>query len=656
MFMYPKSARKAIKKFISKKLKIEKLSKKHQYILLEYGLHGFLPESLYNDAIRFDIMNIRFFSPKIVKVIDIINVFKNLCRLDNYLEEIILYHKKSLMVSGLNVIKFMLEFNILLSSDIEWIVNENIINVVHILKINPSLITFKISLSLTQIVDVVKDLSIKDVIHVYSIVNNLNLSTILYISDNFNIPPLHNILYTLYDVCECFKLIKKYPMYDIINFIHSDVKYNPEFINSVKEFIDKNLPNLYDSLNIYLVSVIPNSNLLNEYKIKTVAMFGFTYKTDINTLSNDERDFIKYNISYYDAKDKEFTKIFRQTDPTCIPMSVKNITRSRFKKHSFKSSVIKKEKDSLDDILKYIDNNRKKLSIHDIETILSTYQNPCIVRRIIISSININTKIILLKIIKDWKPMINNNIKVSRNTMNEIYTKILHNHKKIFSYLSSVTSNNDIINCKCFRCSSLFFKDLKSINANLFTDDGLLSRLYDLCRYAIHGKINQNIVGFNCWGPLIDIMYNENKRKRLPMLLKNIKLSNILVCGKDIYKTLVNITETPSYKLMIDSIYVLNDQYAKIVIFFNTIIEYIISTVYYRVVILDNTKNVREFVSKVLNTSIESCGILFHHVDVDKKIEYELYNMNEHGIITTYLYDLAFNVISIILDDINGVD
>ncbi|AST09258.1 hypothetical protein Murmansk-063 [Murmansk poxvirus] len=660
MFMYPDSARKALSKLISKNLQIEKVSKKYQLILLEYGLHGVLPNSLYDDAIKFDILNIRFFSPDVVKVVDIINAFQNLCRVDNNLKDIVIFHKKSLMVSGLNVVKLMLEFNLLLSSDIEWMVTENIVNVVHLLKINASMINFKISLSTTEIIDLVKELSIEDIIRVYSLVNNLDLATILHISNNYNVPPLHNILYTFYDVNECIKLVKKYPMDNVIEFINTDVKFNPVFINEVKEFVNKNLPNLYDNLNEYLVSIIPKDDLLKEYRIKTVAMFGFDYNTDVSTLYEDEKDFIKYNISYYDFRCRKFADAFRLSEPKCIPMKVGDVIRR--KRVSFKSTVIRKEKDSLEDILKHIDNAKRKknkVTIDDMEKILSSFHlNPCIARRIIISSTDTKTKIMALKVVKNWKSYvlsqcINSNGIVTE-TINELSTKILHHHRIIFKYLSSVTTNSDITNCKCSKCDILFFTDLKSIDADLFTDDGIVSRLYDLTRYAMHGKINQNLVGVNCWGPLADMMFHENKRKRLSVILKNIKWSNILVCGEDIYPTLSNIVDTPSFKLMIDPIYVLNDQYAKVVIFFNTIIEYIVSTVYYRLAILGNNSNVREFVSKVLNTVVEACGILFHHVKVDKKVECELEEMSEKGVIPNYLYNLSLNVVSTIFDDING--
>ncbi|AUO38364.1 hypothetical protein 51.1rMVA_078 [Vaccinia virus] len=60
---------------------------------------------------------------------------------------------------------------------------------------------------------------------------------------------------------------------------------------------------------------------------------------------------------------------------------------------------------------------------------------------------------------------------------------------------------------------SLFYRELKSVRCDLRTDDGLLDRLYDLTRYALHGKINQNLIGQRCWGPLTEMLFNENKKK-----------------------------------------------------------------------------------------------------------------------------------------------
>ncbi|AUL80480.1 hypothetical protein [Vaccinia virus] len=127
MFMYPECARKALSKLISEKLIIEKVSSKHQLVLLDYGLHGLLPKSLYLEAIISDILNVRFFPPEIINVTDIVTTLQNSCRVDAYLKSVSLYHKDSLIVSGPNVVKLMIEYNLLTHSDLEWLINENVV-------------------------------------------------------------------------------------------------------------------------------------------------------------------------------------------------------------------------------------------------------------------------------------------------------------------------------------------------------------------------------------------------------------------------------------------------------------------------------------------------------------------------------------------------
>ncbi|AXN75298.1 Membrane protein [Orthopoxvirus akhmetapox] len=664
MFMYPESARKALSKLISKKLNIEKVSIKHQLVLLDYGLHGLLPKSLYLEAIDSDILNVRFFPPEIINISDIIKALQNSCRVDEYLKAVSLYHKNSLMVSGLNVVKLMIEYNLLTRGDLEWLINKNVVKATHLLKINAHMINFKIDLTVDEIVDVVKDITVGATLHLYNILNNLDLETVLSISDKYNVPPVHDILSKLTDEERCIQLVKKYPVDNVINFISRDVRYSATFIKSIKYFVNENLPIIYDGLNDYLHSVITDEDLIEEYKIKSVAMFNLEYKTDIETLTSDEQKFIETNIAYYDFRCRQFANEFR--DYIMIKERRQITIRSgdrirRFRRPiSLRSTIIKKDTDSLEDILTHIDNARQnsKVSIEDVERIISSFRlNPCVVRRTMLSDIDIKTKIMVLKIVKDWKSctLTLSAIKgiMVTDTINTVLSKILHHHRNVFKYLTSV-DNKEITMCNCSRCVSLFYRELKSVLCDLNTDDGLLARLYDLTRYAIHGKINQNLIGQRCWGPLTEMMFNEDKKRKLNNLMEYIKISDMLVYGYSIEKTLIPITESLSFKLSVDAMSVLNDQYAKVVIFFNTIIEYIVATIYYRLAVLDNYTTVKHFVSKVLHTVMEACGVLFSYIKVNDKIEHELEEMVDKGTVPSYLYHLSINVISIILDDING--
>ncbi|AOP31328.1 hypothetical protein RCNV-85A-051 [Raccoonpox virus] len=664
MFMYPEFVRKALSKLISKKLKIEKVSSKYQLVLLDYGLHGLLPKSLYLEAINSDILNVRFFPPEIINVADIITALQNSCRVDDYLKSISLYHKNSLIVSGLNVVKLMIEYDLLSRSDLEWLIRENIVRATHLLKINAYMINFKIDLTVDEIRDVVKEIPVGSVLHLYNILNNIDLEIVISISDEYNVPPIHDVLHNLTDEQICINLVKKYPLDNVINFIRQDIKYSPSFISAVKQFVNENLPTMYDGLNDYLYSVIVEEELIDEYKIKSVAMFNLGYETEIDMLTLDERKFVETNIAYYDFRYRRFADEFRnfimKTERRLITMQSGDRVRRSRRPKSLRSTIIKKDTDSLEDVLEHIDNARRnsKLSIGDVERIISSFRlNPCIVRRVMLSSIDIKTKIMVIKIVKDWKScsLTLSAIKgiMVTDTINTVFSKILHYHRKIFKYITSV-DDKDITSCCCSRCINLFYRELKSIVCNLDTDDGLLDRLYDLTRYAIHGKINQKLIGQRCWGPLTEMMFNEVKKKKLNDLMEHIRISDMLVYGYSINETLIPFTDSLSFKLSVDTMSVLNDQYAKVVIFFNTIIEYIVATIYYRLAVLNNYDGIKHFVSKVLHTVIEACGVLFSHIKVHDKIEHEMEEMVDKGTVPSYLYHLSITTISIILDDING--
>ncbi|ABD97636.1 unknown [Taterapox virus] len=77
------------------------------------------------------------------------------------------------MVSGLNVVKLMIEYNLLTHSDLEWLINENVIKAY--------MINFKIYLTVDEIIDLVKDIPVGSTLHLYNILNNLDLNIVLHI-------------------------------------------------------------------------------------------------------------------------------------------------------------------------------------------------------------------------------------------------------------------------------------------------------------------------------------------------------------------------------------------------------------------------------------------------------------------------------------------
>ncbi|AUL80479.1 hypothetical protein [Vaccinia virus] len=223
---------------------------------------------------------------------------------------------------------------------------------------------------------------------------------------------------------------------------------------------------MYDGLNDYLHSVIIDEDLIEEYKIKSVAKFHLEYKADVNNLTLDEQIFVEVNISYYDFRYREFADEFRDyimiKERRQITMQSGDRIRRFRRPMSLRSTIIKKDTDSLEEILAHIDNARKnsKVSIDDVERIISSFRlNACVVRRTMLSDIDIKTKIMVLKIVKDWKScaLTLSAIKgiLVTDTINTVLSKILHQHRNVFKNLTAV-ENKEIAVWNCSRCLSLF--------------------------------------------------------------------------------------------------------------------------------------------------------------------------------------------------------
>ncbi|ABQ43516.1 hypothetical protein [Tanapox virus] len=675
LYMYPKNARKALSKLISKKLIIDKVSKKHIKSLLDYGIHGLLPESVYDYAIRVDIKNIRFFQPNVVRITDLIKVLKTSSVIDTKLYNAIIVNKKKLLESGIHIIKLIVNSDLITKDDIDWMLENKIIGLTSLLKIKPSLASKQMNLSKEEIIDIVKNIPSYNLPYLYDNIL-MDLDTVIYLSDEFNIPPLNYALFKLASISKALELVKKYPEENIVDYLPNAIKKEKRFLENVNEIVLSFFPNMITSINKLLLSEYSKDYLIKKYGVRSVAMFNFVnLEIKMDDLTQTEKEFIEKNIIYYDTNCRDFAIKFRNiimnNENRVITMNANKPIQKIMKISSSIRKSIVVEKNSIEEILIHIDNARtsQKLSKNNIESLLYPFRlNPCVVRNVLLSNSKTKTKIIALKVIKNWKSQSITPTSTFYKTkgviimdmMDYIATKVLHNYVVIFDKFKKLENGPSVLSCKCYKCKNEE-NNLKSKNIVLSknsSDDDLINCLHDLVRYAVHGYVNPSIIKFSGWGPLIGFISGNRKIKN-DMFIKIMENDNLIdssvnFSGINLVSKLVYITSVSLESIIGNKIFPLNDSYAKVVILLNVILEYMFVILMYRLIVNQRFTGVREFVSKIVNKTLESSGVYFCQIKTNENINIEIDELLSNGSTPVYLIHLFLKVVSIILEEING--
>ncbi|UED36550.1 hypothetical protein SPVwb_037 [Swinepox virus] len=674
-YMYPKNARKVISKIISLQLDIKKLPKKYINTMLEFGLHGNLPACMYKDAVSYDINNIRFLPYNCVMVKDLINVIKSSSVIDTRLHQSVLKHRRALIDYGDQDIITLMIINKLLSiDDISYILDKKIIHVTKILKIDPTVANSNMKLNKIELVDVITSIPKSSYTYLY---NNMiiDLDTLLYLSDAFHIPPTHISLRSLRDINRIIELLKKYPNNNIIDYISDSIKSNSSFIHILHMIISNMFPAIIPSVNDFISTVVDKDRLINMYGIKCVAMFSYDINMiDLESLDDSDYIFIEKNISIYDVKCRDFANMIRdkvkREKNRILTTKCEDIIRYI---KLFSKNRINDENNKVEEVLIHIDNVSKnnKLSLSDISSLMDQFRlNPCTIRNILLSSATIKSKLLALRTVKNWKCYSLTNVSMYKkikgvivmDMVDYISTNILKYHKQLYDKMSTFEYKRDIKSCKCSICSDSIthhiYETTSCINYKS-TDNDLMIVLFNLTRYLMHGMIHPNLISVKGWGPLIGLLTGDigiNLKLYSTMNINGLRYGDITLSSYDMSNKLVSIINTPIYELIpFTTCCSLNEYYSKIVILINVILEYMISIILYRILIVKRFNNIKEFISKVVNTVLESSGIYFCQMRVHEQIELEIDELIINGSMPVQLMHLLLKVASIILEEIKEI-
>ncbi len=666
--IYPKHVRGAIDKLLKNKLKIDKVSTKTLTILLEFGFHGYFPSSMYKEVVEYDVSNVKYLPPESVVLGDLISAIKISPTIDSHLKKSVLLNRKPLIVADNGMIDTLIDNDVLTRDDVEWIVEHNLANSVDILIKNPSLAVPSMKISSSELKYLFTHCP-HDTSDLYSILD-VELDTLLHLSDEINVPPLHDQLLKLENMERCIELVKKYPKEPIVDFISPYVKFNPRFVREMHLTVDELLPEINHSINKLLFLVTPHEDLIRDYGIKVSAMFSINYVVEVDTLNTEDCKFVEKHINVYDLYFRDFAQQFRskilKNENRHITMKTgdKYRTSKRCSGRRYRKSV-----NSIEEVLIHIDTIHKsqKVKLSDVEQLLSGYRlDVCAGRNVMLSNATLATKMLALKVIRDWKSQnltfTMGCVKVKNiilmDMLNYLSSRILQVYSNTYTYIETKSKVLTPV-CKCDEMCFQQTESLKKIKyfGDKFSDDFILTRVHDLVLLAMHGVICLRVLDFKLWGPLSNLLKGncsiDNVKLRLVLNHDNLENCSVFSSRLNYSNDLVIFTSLPSFRFS-DIENSFNERYSKVIIVLDTILEYMLSAIFYRIVVVEKTYNMKLFISKLISTVFEAVGVYFCAMRIDDMIDIELDNFIERGSSPSQLLHLLLRVILIIVEEING--
>ncbi|AWU47085.1 Virulence [Sea otter poxvirus] len=683
MLVYPKPVRTALKKLLSVNLCIGKLSRKHIMNLLDYSLHGMLPDKIYGDAIKLSVTNVRFFDLDVIRIDDLILAIREFTVIPEELYSTILFHKRYLLENcDIDILKCLIANDLIYKDDIKTLLNNHVVTPTCILYHNYTLACDIMSFTALELGDLLAKIDKTKWLHVISSVSILP-AQLIYLSDVLNYPPVNKSLNDIVSYSHCLKLIKKYYEYPLIQYVNEDIKKLREFMYGCVNIIDMMLPKINRKLNEFIYNNFDSNELIKKYGIKSIAMFGINIhiNTDIHTLTNVEKSFIEEHIELYDSINRKFSSRFREHIQVCNNRTITMKSGDATNQHDDTHPLVKNihsQKAMLLDLLLYVDNTHNNIKYKDLYLLMSEFcVYPLACQNILLSSLTLRTKKMAIKIIRKWRV----NSLVAKSSYTRIVngvmfldifeyacTRILQEYKTMYSNLFFNDIKTIPPKCNCTDCILSYDPVLKrSLKSNIFkgtksylfpcsdiTDKSLLNALSDIIMFAIHGYVDLKFSGYSNWGPLLTMIAGVRVLdiSIIKQAIENISQANICAGGLQSTDTLVDIRDIKIHKLLHCCI-TMNPSLVSVIIFFNSIIEYIITLCIYRIHVLGKKSRIREFLNKIIGTILEPFGIYYCAMNINNAVITELLDTN-FTVTYMHLFHLILRIILIILENING--
>ncbi|ASC55608.1 hypothetical protein SePPVgORF021 [Seal parapoxvirus] len=664
MLLYPKKAREAAAALAKKNMCAEKLSRQQLQCLVAYGLHGDLPESVYEDAVAVCASNVMYFPPQKVKVPDLVLALKNNIKIPRKMMPAVCLHKRSLLATGdTEVMQALLASGAVYESEVVDLVQRGCVSAVLALTCAPWAASRRFHLTRTEIETVCRAI---DPSLVNDMIPKLRICSqdLLALADTVGIPPLNKALGEIDDAATCARLVCDWPYLNVMKFLSADMVRSKEFARAVREnamalrvrpvgadrlvgiskFRSRMLPE--EHTNFHYDEDSAAANFCSAARSFKTSRSAKSCVPDESAESDDElcnsigplarrqslfspRSSARSSASSYRARcaSLRVTETPLASAAGCTP-----------------KAKLASATDTAEELLCHLSDEwaqGRRAKTAALEKMLADFRlNPTFARTMLSSDAPVELKKKMLKVVCAWQTVgdffsaCTASIECSTD---QILSLLLQNYRHVGAVMELLSKPPLPPGCGCEFCGRHMTSGRAALRSASFgagalaspelDDAALLAAVFDMCLLALHGVVDPSFAGSVAWGPLSCALEGSRRmdaaRVTSALNYEQLIFANFSPDGVKNTNSLLRLSRVKVPDLAANAS-VLNPAHAHALIAVGCIAEYMLAAIFFRVTVLRRLSKIREFVTKVVSVAMEATGTALPTIKVHERVEKEV--------------------------------
>ncbi|AIZ77279.1 hypothetical protein SB87_gp026 [Parapoxvirus red deer/HL953] len=680
MLLYPRKARDAAAALIKKNLRPEKLSRPQLQCLLAHGLHGELPDCMYEEAVAQCPANVVYFSPHKVKVPDLVLAIKGVRRIPKNMMPAVCFNKRALMAThDMDVLRALLAAGVVYAPEVADLVESGHIPAVLALTCAPWTASTRLRLSRTEIETVCRAIppdSIADMIPKLRI----SPQDLVALADEGGIPPTNVALCDLEDAATCARLVCEWPYFNILKFLSVDMVRSREFSRAVREGAMELCVRPMGADHMVGISKSRSRRLPEEHvdfvyeEYDTADSLGSARSAGTSatsasasrsthsgeggdddtsasgSLGSDEsrdrvgplaRRFTFSSSMYSRASSIRSSSASVRLGARCLRMSEPVVCgAARVPRPMPACSAV----DTAEELLCHLSDEwrqGRRARSATLRRVLEDFRlSATFPRQMLCSDAPVELKKKMLKVICGWTAVGEPSCAVTAAiecSTDQIMARLLVAHPRLNELLAALSKPPLPPLCGCGFCERQAAPGRSALRSASFgagaaasaelDDAALLAAVADMTLLAMHGVVDPCFAGSSAWGPLSCALAGSRTldERRMCDALRYEKLifANFSADGVKDTNALVRVSHVKICDFVAEAD-LLNHAHARALIVTGCVAEYLLAAIFFRVTVLRRMCKIREFVAQVVSAATEATGTPATPIKVHDRVENEI--------------------------------
>ncbi|AKC03197.1 ERK1/2 activator protein [Bovine papular stomatitis virus] len=672
MLLYPRKARDAAAALAKKSFCAEKLSRSQLQCLLAHGLHGELPESVYEEAVAACPLNVMYFPPHAVKLPDLITALKTVKTVPKKMTPVVILNKRQLLAArDMDVLRVLLSAGLVYEPEVVDLVEKGEVPAVLALTCAPWTACPRLRLTRTEIETVCRAI---DPSNVNEMIPKLKISPqdLVALADKGNIPPLNRALCELEDACTCARLVCEWPYFNIMKFLSVDMVRSKEFARAVREGAAALCVRPVGADNLVGISKSQSRRLPEEHvdfhydESDTTDSCSNTWSTRSTHSTRSTRSTRSGDSPDSESFEEPGPLVRRNTARACAPRASVRSSAASIRRHRgstrISEPVISSEgrmpkvvmasaSDTAEELLchlssEWVHGRRAKTAV--LEKLLEDFRlNLAFPRLVLCSDAPNELKKKILKVICNWHTVGDPTSAATaavEGTTDQILGLLLTDYRHVSGVMTLLSKPPLPPSCGCEFCDRQATPGRAALRSASFgtgaaaspelDDAALRTAVADMVLLALHGVVDPCFAGSAAWGPLSCALAGARlmDEARLVEALEYEKLifANLSADGVKNTNNLLRLSRMKASDFVAEAS-ILNTDHSRALIAVGCIAEYMLAAIFFRVVVLRRMSKIREFVAQIIAAAMDATGTVAPPIKVHDRVEKEVRDFAEVG-------------------------